>query len=58
MGRMSIGSMAMRHANFMAPLAEAQVRSQLALVVVNTARRLQDRYFAKKISDKGSRKLK
>lgn len=58
MGRMSATSMAMRHANFMAPLAEAQVRSQLALVVVNTARRLQDRYFAHKNTNGGSRKLK
>lgn len=40
---MTSASMAMRHANFMAPLATAQALGDRAVVGVNVARRLQDR---------------
>ena len=42
---MSLNSMAWAHSSNMAPLEMARVQGERALLVVNAARRLQDRYL-------------
>lgn len=47
---MAFNSMAWAHSNNMAPLLAARIQGERGLLVVNTARRLQDKYEATPIS--------